>query len=176
MLVANGLNIVFTPCPEYKAVTARQNKDRDFLTLNDAGGIRPRLTTEALLADIYEKREDLLKIIFSEVSEALTTANVGRNTADITTAAMTRVFENFVSNKNLSQKIQKIKDLVLPAYCSSWKDVAWRLTQQLLAYGYGRRGSTEQNLMFSYETWRKAILAIPLEIIKNHLNVNIEML
>ena len=164
-LVADGLNVEFTPCPEYLRVTSCQKPKKDYLH-DDPAGTPPEASTAILLEGVIKSRKKILSHLFNEVTDALAEEGISSRESTITTQMIRAAFESHLSNRKLHDLIKE-EDVELPAYCASWKEVAWRLTQQLLAYGYGNKDTREHNPLFEYGEWLNHFITIPEKVIKN---------
>ena len=90
-----------------------------------------------------------------------------RTSAVITTVDLRRAFAKGVQEDSLRDALKSEKGMSLPAYCDSWRQVAWKLSATLLHSGKGRKLDNPENKMFSWPIWKENLLDIPVKIIKN---------
>ena len=150
-------------------ITDSQRPNKEYLT-NDPEDTLPEATAARLFEGVVRSRERIVRRLFGAVTEAFAEAGIAARTGSINTRMVEEAFATHLSSRTLHDLIKE-EGVALPAYCASWKEVAWRLVQQLLAFGYGERDTLDNNPLFDIRVWINQFIEVPEKIIRNQGNL-----
>mgnify|MGYP003349492717 CR=1 FL=1 len=109
--MAAGLNITYTPCHLYEALTAANKPNAEYIS-DDAHNVEPEKTAQELFNEITNTRESLLKIVFNEVTKAMRAVGINEDIETISTIMAKRAFDACVSDSTLKTEIEKLQNEV----------------------------------------------------------------